>query len=185
MTNNPYSPPTAPVADVGHGGLVDQSNPYFAVGLVKLAVMNMVTFGIYQVYWFYRQWNFVRVRDRSDIWPVPRAIFAIIFVYPLFQRIRSDAAQHQVPGGLAAGPLATVFILCNFIWRAPDPWWLAGFLTTVVVVVAQKVVNEINVAASPDHDRNERFGGWNWFGIVVGGVFWALVMIGLLFGVEE
>jgi hypothetical protein len=185
MSNNPYAPPSAAVADVDRGELVDQSNPFFAVGVAKLAIMSIVTFGIYQVYWFYRHWNLVRARDRSDIWPVPRAIFAIFFVYALFQRFRSDAAEHGVPGTLAAGPLATVFILCNFVWRLPDPWWLLGFLTTVVLVQAQKVANEINLAASPKHDRNTHFSGWNWFGIVAGGLFWALVLIGLLVGVEE
>jgi len=185
MTNNPYAPPTAPVADVDRSGLVDQSNPFFAVGTTKLFVMTFVTFGLYEIYWFYRHWSLVKGRDRSDIWPVPRSIFAVFFVYALFARMRSDGTELKVPGTLAAGPLATVFIIFNILWRLPEPWWLVSFVTTVVLVVAQKYANEVNMAASPEHDRNTSFGGWNWFGVVVGGLFWVLVIIGLTVPVED
>jgi hypothetical protein len=184
MTNNPYAPPSAPVADVDRSGLVDQSNPFFAVGVVKLIVMTFVTFGVYEIYWFYRHWNLVRGRDRSDIWPVPRAIFAVFFVYQLFARFRSDGEQYNVTTSFAAGPLAAVFIIFNILWRLPEPWWLVSFVTAIVLAVAQKHANEVNLAAAPEHERNERFGGWNWFGIVVGGLMWVLVIIGLTVPVE-
>ena len=36
--------------------------PFFAVPLWKLALMSFFTFGIYELYWFYRNWQRVRVR---------------------------------------------------------------------------------------------------------------------------
>jgi hypothetical protein len=184
MTNNPYAPPSAPVADVYSGELADQSNPFFAVGLVKLLVMTLVTFGLYEVYWFYRHWRLVKARDRSDLWPIPRAIFAVFFVYQLFQRMRSDGEEQNVPGTLAAGPLATVFIIFNLLWRAPEPYSLLSFVTVVILIVAQKYANQVNLAAAPDHERNAGFSGWNWFGIVAGGLLWVLAAIGLLVPAE-
>jgi hypothetical protein len=185
MANNPYAPPSAPVADIEENRLPDNSNPLFAVGTTKVLVMSLVTLGFYQIYWFYRHWSLVRGRDRSDIMPVMRAIFAIFFVYQLFKRMREDGATYGVSESLAAGPLATAFILLQFTSRAPDPWWLIYLASCVVVTLAQQYANKVNLAAAPEHERNERFSGLNWAGIVLGGLLLFLVVVGLFFAPVE
>jgi hypothetical protein len=183
MSNNPYAPPNAPVADVGARS-TDNSNPLFAVGLVKLFVMCLVTFGIYEFYWFYKHWQRIRARDGSDIMPFWRAWFAIFFCYSLFKRMRADGEDLKVASSFAAGPLAALFIIGNLVWRLPDPFWLITFVSIGALFMAQKYANEVNATATPDHDRNEEFRGWNWVGVVCGGVFWVLVLIGLFIPVE-
>jgi hypothetical protein len=170
MSNNPYAPPSAPVADVEENRLPDNSNPLFAVGTVKVCVMWLVTFGIYQLYWFYRHWSLIRGRDRSDIMPAMRAIFSIFFVYSLFRRMNEDGKTYGVPESLAVAPLTVAFVLLQISSRLPDPWWLVYFL---------------NVAAAPEHERNESFSGWNWLGIVLGGLFFFLMLIGLFVVPED
>ena len=179
MANNPYAPPSAPVADVEDNRLPDNSNPLFAVGTSKAFVMSLVTVGFYQVYWFYRHWSLIRGRDRSDIMPVMRAIFAIFFVFQLFKRFREDGATYGVPDSFAAGALATAYILLQFTSRLPDPWWLIYLASCGVIAVAQQYANKVNVAAAPEHERNESYSGWNWVGIVLGGLCLMLVMVGL------
>src|SRR5690349_14128455 len=36
--------------------------PWFRVGTAKLLLMCVVTFGLYQIYWFYQQWRHVQRR---------------------------------------------------------------------------------------------------------------------------
>ena len=179
MSNNPYAPPSAPVADVEDSRLPDNSNPLFAVGTVKVCVMWLVTFGVYQIYWFYRHWSLIRGRDRSDIMPAMRAFFSIFFAYSLFKRIEEDGKDYGVPESLAVVSLTVAFVVLQISSRLPDPWWLLFFLNVAVIGVVQQYANKVNLAAAPEHERNESYSGWNWFGIVVGGLFFCLMLIGL------
>ena len=102
MSENPYAPPTAQVADID-SGLPDNSNPLFAVGTAKVVVMSICTFGIYHLYWFYRNWNLIRARDRSDIMPFWRAFFGIFWCYSAVQALsrgrRSAWRDGRIRGG--------------------------------------------------------------------------------------
>jgi hypothetical protein len=46
---------------------------------LKLVVMSLCTFGLYELYWFYMNWNLLKQRHNSDISPFWRAFFAIFF----------------------------------------------------------------------------------------------------------
>jgi len=185
MSNNPYAPPSAPVEDIEQGGLPDNSNPLFAAGAVKVCVMTLVTLGFYQLYWLYRHWNLIRARDRSDIMPFWRAFFGVFFVYQLFKRMNEDGKTYGVSEEMAAGPLATAFILLQFTSRLPDPWWLMYLASAPVIGIAQHYANKVNLAAAPGHERNENYSGWNWVGIVLGGLLLVMVVIGMFMAPES
>src|SRR5262245_22041834 len=73
-----------PGAGPGPSSPAPSGPAWFAVGTAKLVVMSVATLGLYQIYWFYQQWK--RVRDGGeDVWPLPRAIFGVLFSYPLFK----------------------------------------------------------------------------------------------------
>jgi hypothetical protein len=178
MKKNPYAPPTAAVSDVAEE-MPDNSNPLFAVGTMKVFVMSLCTLGIYQLYWMYRHWRLIQGRDRSDIMPVWRAIFGVIFCWPLFKRIKQDGETHGVDNGFPAEVLAACYFALNIAWQLPDPWWLVGMASTIVVTVVQAHANRVNSAAAPDHERNDRLTGPNWVAVVLGGILLLLALVGL------
>jgi hypothetical protein len=47
------------------------------------------------------------------------------------------------------------------------------------LVPAQRHVNHINSLVAPDHDENSRFRGWNGLAVAAGGIFLALMILGL------
>lgn len=185
--NNLFAPPQAQVADVGQVYPADGAKPiYFPVSQIKLLVMLFATFGLYSVYWFYKNWKLERERTQESMLPVARAIFSVFFVYSLFKRVR-DYSQHHEPDEpvdtpLAAGFLATIYIVLSVLSRLPDPYWLITFGSFVPILVAQSVVNAINTRFAPGHFKNDTFSAWNWVAIVAGTIFWVLVFIGLLVG---
>jgi hypothetical protein len=63
---------------------VDLRRHFFDVSVVKLVVMSIVTFGLYEIYWFYKQWQ-ARKESGQDVLPLPRAIFAVLFAHALFK----------------------------------------------------------------------------------------------------
>ena len=75
-----------------------ESEPvFFAVGKLKLAVLCICTLGLYELYWFYRNWQLVCRRSGLPGWwnPVLRSFFAIFFCYSLFKRVDREARKRS------------------------------------------------------------------------------------------
>lgn len=178
MSTNPYAPPMAVVADITPLEEVAAEPPFFAVSVAKLAVMSVCTFSLYEVYWFYKNWQRIAERDRVMVWPLARAIFAVFYCYPCFARIRDDEGVDQLDSRLYALPLAIGFIATSLTWRLRDPWDWISLSSFLFLLPVQSYVNRLNAQASPSHDRNTRFGGWNWVAVVIGGGLMLLAIAG-------
>ena len=152
--------------------------PFFAVSLLKLVVLSTFTLGIYNIYWFWRNWNRIRASGEPSIMPIWRAIFLVIFCYPCFYRIRMAGLSRGIAPAPPVGVLAVCYILATISWRLPGALWLMTFLNVIFLLPIQSYVNRINAAESPGHDPNSRFGVWNWIATVVGGFLFILAIIG-------
>lgn len=152
---------------------------YFSVSPLKLVVMSICTFGVYEIYWYYRHWGYVREREGSDISPFGRAIFAPLFCYSLFSRIRATGRSSNISRSLDAGPLAAGWFVFTIVARLPDPFWLATFLSVLFLVPVQMAANEINSTTSPNYDRNGKFSVWNLAGVIIGGLLFVLMLVGV------
>ena len=154
------------------------ANPiYFPVSLTKFAVMNFCTLGMYQFYWFYENWKFIRDREQSEVSPFWRTAFAFIYCYPLFEKIRSSAASLKIGQPFAVPLLATGWILSSFLGVLPDPYGLAFFLSFLFLIPVQQTANHINDSLVPGHDRNDRFTVWNKMAVVIAALLFILVVI--------
>jgi hypothetical protein len=153
---------------------------FFPVSPLKLVVLSTVTFGIYELYWFYRNWKFIKERTGSDIMPFWRAFFAVLFCYSCFSQVRGVATSRGIAFPSSAGLLAVVWIALTLAWRLPDPYWFICWLTPLVLLPVQNVVNRLNMGVAPNHNPNARFSGWNIVATVVGGILLVLVIIGTL-----
>jgi hypothetical protein len=177
MSSNPYAPPTADVGDIEP----EVPRPvFFPVSLVKLGVLSVCTLGIYQIYWFYQNWRLVQAREGTDISPVWRGIFGVFFCRSLFQRVREHGMFHGITPAFSVGGMAAGWIIATLGSRLPDPYWLITFTSILFLFPVQSYVNRINLAVVPGHEPNDRFTGWNWFGVVVGGVFLFLVAVAFM-----
>jgi len=158
------------------------SNPkFFAVSPTKLIVMSICTLGMYQLYWFYRNWCHVKRNEESEIQPILRAIFGMFFCYPLFKRIRDWARSHGIKKTFAAGPLTVGWIVLSLFSRLPAPFWLLGFFSMLFLIPAQKTANEINAITSPQHNPNRVFTKSDLAVVVIGGLVFMLAVIATFF----
>ena len=151
---------------------------YFPVSLAKLLVMSLCTFNLYQSFWLFGHWYYVREREKSTISLLCRVAFAIFYCYPLFRRIRATAKAQNIspsfsPAGCAAGWM--IFVLLSV-----TPLFLLSTISVLFLLPVQRTVNAINLAADPDHDRNSTFTVLNKAAVVIGGLMWLLVIVGLM-----
>lgn len=177
MDQNPYAPPRAVVAD-SPAEATEVEPPLFAVSILKLIVLSIVTLGLYEMYWAYKHWVAIRLREQSEIMPAPRAFFGVIFAWALFRRIEKIGVAEGVPDAPPAGFLAIAWVVVTLCWRLPDPVWLISMAAPVFMLPIQAYANRINAQLAPAHDRNARFGWANIAWIVVGGIILALAIVG-------
>ncbi|MFC3152883.1 DUF3857 domain-containing protein [Litoribrevibacter euphylliae] len=65
----------------------DYEAKFYPVDNIKYLALSFMTFGVYTVYWLYKNWQYIKERDQSNIMPLARAIFSIIWYYPLAKQI--------------------------------------------------------------------------------------------------
>ncbi len=152
--------------------------PYFSVSTTKLLVMTLCTFGLYELYWFYKNWSLIKKRDSLTIRPFWRAAFAVFFCHGCFKDVRDGAEKRGLPNNFNADGMAAGWILTTILWRLPDPYWLVTHCAVLFLLPVQAAANEINRKDFPDHEINSRFTAMNIFGVVVGGLLLILGVVG-------
>ena len=115
---------------------------YHHVALWKFLLLSLCTFGLYEIYWFYKSWVYVRERDHSDIQPFWRAWFAPIWFYSLAEDIAGEkTARRSFP---LSGFLAFIYFLLIAAWRLPEPYWLISLMSVFAVLPLVRDVDSIN-----------------------------------------
>jgi hypothetical protein len=151
---------------------------FFDVSIPKLVVLSVCSLGIYELYWFYKNWQIVRVRERSDISPLWRAALGFFFCYAMFKRVRDYEAQTGGTRPLPAGALAAGWMVVTFLWQLPDRYSLMANLSCLFMVPVQAAANRINGVAD-FRNKNARFTVWNWLTIALGGTVLVLDALGV------
>jgi len=123
---------------------------YYSVSPEKLAVLSIITFNLYLLYWFYKNWQAAEEQEELDISPFWRAFFAPLFADSLFKIILATSQKQGYKGNYSPLFLAVVFIIFYIAWKFSDPWWLMAFLAFVPLLPAQKAINFINSKNNSD-----------------------------------
>jgi hypothetical protein len=143
----------------------------------KLLVMSVITFGVYTLYWWYRQWEAVRVSENSQLMSAARAIFSAFFVYGFTRRIFADKA------GLWAMGFYLILFFQLFVNLAAAKLGIAitvvgWFLQILWYVLVQEKINQHTLKAQPKAAINDRYSPINVFGIVLFVMLMGLLLLG-------
>jgi len=174
------------------------STSFFPVSEGKLITLYILSFGLYGVYWFYKNWKLQQPAMDKKIYPVWRAIFSIFFTHSLFKRINLQASHLKDEHRFNANALATFFVVTiiasNILDRLVGTTQsstnmsnntiiitsLALFIVSVIPLAkAQATVNRIN------NDMlgylNHKYSLANYLLIALGSASWIMLAFGLAF----
>jgi hypothetical protein len=138
-------------------------------------LMAVGTLGLYEIYWFYKNWQYIKAREGLDISPGWRAFFPVFFCYQCFSKVREYDHPVLSLSQLPAGLLATGWIVLSLLWRLPEHYWWVSQPSCLFVIPVQRRINEINRTVAPGHDRNSCPSWKNW---LVVGIFIPLTILG-------
>ena len=151
---------------------------FFTTSTLKLTLMSICTLGFYELYWFYKNWALIEERTGQNIMPFWRAFFAPFWAYSCFKHIKTSAGENNIQESLSIGFLAVVYFILHVSWKLPDPLWLITFFTFATIIPANSVALNVNNKLINDFKNNDEFSGWNWVGLVLGGLMLLLGLIG-------
>ncbi len=141
---------------------------FFPVSARKLIVMSVATLGLYETYWFYKNWKAVQERTGKEMSPFWRGVFGPWWCFSLFKAVEACAAAHRVKLWFAPGWAAGVYFGLRACGRLPSPYWLLTFLALIPLVLVQRTCNDLNRTVAPEYATNDRFSALNVAGILLG-----------------
>jgi len=183
-----YRPPQADLEI--HTPLLPQPlAPFFQTAPWKMALLSVMSLGLYQLYWHHKHWWRRKIHGESVI-PILRTIFAPFFAYSLFQSVnrhieRNAPADLPLSAGaplqpLNSGPLAVGYFALGLLWRLPDALGIfAGLFSILPLMTAQRRINELHAVLGYDPREGSRLTGGDVAVLVLGAFFWVFLLVDL------
>lgn len=115
MDNNVYKPPESNV-------LIEEqdANKFYVVSPKKFYILFIATFGLYQLYWFYKNWELYKKTGNYNLWPIPRAIFSIFFTHALFRYVNKELEEKQIKSNWSHATTATLYVIITIFSNLSD-----------------------------------------------------------------
>jgi hypothetical protein len=151
----------------------------------RLIALSIATFGLYNIYWFYRSWRQVSECTGKRMSPGWRTvglfvpILGLVFIYDLFDDMQKILALKGMRPTIRAGWLLLLLIGCTLCWRLSEPLDLLGLLAFLPLAIAQSDMNRLWVAIWPG-TASEGMSALEIVILIVGGVLIMLVALGSL-----
>lgn len=189
MSDNLYAPPKA---DLVAPAPEAELQPFYVVSKAKFLTLYVLTFGIYQLYWAYKNWHQFKHASGQELWPVARAFFAIFFTHALYReadaKLKRDGRSHD----WRPGELATLFVVGLIVNNVVDALSRKniGYPITDIASLALLPVlawvtwlgqRGLNAAAGdPEGRSNARFTALNYVLCALGAVMLVLACVGVM-----
>ena len=157
---------------------------FLHIPVARLILLSIASCGLYEAYWIYKNWSFLKERKGLIIRPFWRGVFGIFFCHSLLRDIYADKEARTLlepafsPSGLATGWVILI-VLANLIGRLPGPIAsIIGFAmpSYLFLVPVQNYINSVTKMQS----RGSSYYRWSSGHIVcllVGIIIWALVLL--------
>ncbi len=160
--------------------VVDQKiAPYpYVISTTKLIVLSIATFGLYEIYWFYRQCkstNFLLGIKRGKFTLLLDALFAGFTAFPLFKHISTIVSENDKENKIRPDLLATLFLIFNICIKASG-FFILG--QVVILVFVQKALNKYWEKRFDDKLVKSKFGTGDIVLTVIGAMLYALAFYG-------
>jgi hypothetical protein len=162
--------------------------PLFQVSTKKLVIMFMATFGGYQLYWFYKQWQGLKKFYDLEAWPVARSFFAIFFTHSLFVYVNEYIKETQREYPWNHSGMASIYVWLIILAVIIDGVLRYDASSVALVIISMlmpltvlyplyKAQKAINFALEiVEHPINDSLTWLNWVWIVIGGLYWAMII---------
>lgn len=79
-----------PIPEHGTNAKETNSPLFLYIPVSRLIILSIVSMSLYEAYWVYKNWRYIKERDGLDIRPFWRGWFGVFFCHSLLRRIHED-----------------------------------------------------------------------------------------------
>ena len=155
--------------------------PQYIISLNKFIFLAVITFGLYTIWWNYKAWRFFQEKENTDIMPAIRTIFGIFFLIRLFSKIIDLAKTKDYQKNYSPSLLFIAYLFLIFLSYLPEPY---GLISIFAITCFIKPFKALNYAKMNDTGYEvivqERFNGRQIFLIVIGSIWWLLILASIV-----
>lgn len=167
-----------PVAPIESAAPTTTLPVLYAPGLPKFIVMNITTFGLYTIYWGYRNWKLMRVAERTSAWAPLCALFLPLTLRSLLDKTENERVALSVSNRQLT-VLAILFFALNVVSRIPVYGEIISLFAFVPLIFVNQYFGRINQLNQHDSAEIERFSVGNLVFAILGSLLIALALWGL------
>ncbi len=164
---------------------------YFSLHPIQLALYSIFTLGVYDIYWFYRNWYAIKVM-RHNVHPFGRAFFTLIFCYQLFKEILTSASAKGYQARYSAKLLALMYIVLVLIGNIWSRLTISSVLIDLALfmftscsflplIVIQDAINFQNSKIKENFSLYHTHTKWEILILIGGFVVFSLAILGMIF----
>ncbi len=158
---------------------------FHPVSTPKFVIMSLISLGMYQYFWIYKNWRWVRDHQEQNLMPLPRSFFMNIMNFNLFPRMSETGDPGYSWFGPSAIPLAIGILITSIAAQIFDSAPLLLFVPLLLLIPVAMQVLKLNERHPDAVSRNSKFGmpailfiiGWTPLFLLV-----VLGSIGMMFG---
>jgi hypothetical protein len=129
---------------------------FLYIPLSRLVWMSIFSLGLYEAYWIYKNWLYLKERDHLKILPFWRGVYGIFYCHGIMKAIQNDwqTNKYEHPG-FSAGGLATGWIILTLLGASLSKAGVGiiGLLilspTFLFFIPIQKYINRVNERLNP------------------------------------
>jgi len=138
-----------------------EAGEYYPVSLVKLFILSIATLNIYQLFWFYRNWKYIKQRDDSAIMPFWRAVFTPLWFFPFYRDLKHDSEIRLDKSILPNAAWITLLLISmvglNIADRFDESYEFIGVLSVLCLLPFANYILFINRSRPETTKHNSRF----------------------------
>lgn len=186
---NVYAPPQANLQ--AQDDADTQELMFYVVSRRKFLLLFLATIGLYSIYWTYRNWRAYKAATGEKLWPGVRGLFLIFFTHSLFRRVDETLQRRNLQIDWTPGRDATLIVVIYIISNIFDRVFASKNGTSLLDMIsilllaplaylylrAQTAIN--TACGDPEGSGNASYSIANWFFLVIGGIFWVFIAIGV------
>lgn len=155
--------------------LQDSKNKTFSkvIPIWKFVLISIITFGIYELVWFYRNWKFLKREQNLKITPFLRTIFSTIFAWSFASYLKKFLKEKNIICNFSPVLIWISYFIIIIIWKLPDPYGLLSSLSFIPLI---PLVNSMNKYWKNQEQNLEskKFTWWQIIFIIIGIILFLL-----------
>ena len=171
--------------------LIEPTNeplPVYLISTNKFLILNLLTLNVYSIWWMYKAWVVFRHKENIDVMPAARAIFGLLFMVSLFNRIKNFALECGYQKDFSPIALFLGILVANFIpsFLGLDEKYATLSLLAGVLFSAPNEALNFALLNSKEFKAEEEdgFNSRQVFLIIMGIIFWLLYLV-TIFNVKK